>query len=149
MSFLSVNVKAVTPELVRPGLNPTADAANATPLKTQLDAVAGEQGANFGEAVDPRIIVVNVIKIVLGCLGLIFTFLIIYAGFLMMTSNGEEEKMKKGSTVIRTAVIGLLIILSAYAITMIAERIASGDAERRGNYIDVDKPIDNNPDPLS
>jgi Zn-dependent protease with chaperone function len=53
----------------------------------------------------------------LGILGTIFFVLIVYAGFLWMTAAGEEDKTGKAKKLIFSGVVGLLIILSAYAIT--------------------------------
>jgi len=99
----------------------------------QLKAAGGEQGAGYGAPKDPRSIAVTIIKTALGLLGTIFIVLIIYAGFLWMTAGGEEEKTKKATTLITQAVIGLAIVLSAYAITVFAVNFAMG------NYDDLDR----------
>ncbi|MFA5024361.1 MAG: hypothetical protein WC523_05360 [Patescibacteria group bacterium] len=86
-------------------------------------------GADFGiEAVnnglnnslvanDPRIIIGRIIQIVLSFLGVIALVLIMYAGFLWMTSEGDEEKIGKAKQILKNAIIGLIIILSSWAIT--------------------------------
>ncbi|MFA6514331.1 MAG: pilin [Patescibacteria group bacterium] len=68
-------------------------------------------------AEDPRILVGRIIQIVLSLLGIIILGLIIYAGFLWMTSNGEEDKITQAKRIITNAIIGLVITLSAWAIT--------------------------------
>ena len=65
---------------------------------------------------DIRLIIARIIRAVLGLLGIIVLVLIIYAGFLIMTSEGNEEKMAQGKKIITNAVVGLVIILSSYAI---------------------------------
>ena len=62
-------------------------------------------------------IVASVIKAVLGLLAVIFIVLMIIAGFQWMTAAGNETKVEKALSMIKTAVIGLIIVLSAYAIT--------------------------------
>ncbi len=57
------------------------------------------------------------IRIFLGLLGVIFAILVIYGGYTWMTSFGKSEKVDKGKDLIVDAVIGLVIILAAYAIT--------------------------------
>jgi hypothetical protein len=59
----------------------------------------------------------QLIKAVLGLLGVIFIILIIYAGFLWMTSQGESDKIKKAKQILTSSIIGIIIILSAYIIT--------------------------------
>lgn len=66
---------------------------------------------------DPRVIVARIINISLSLLGTISVGLIVYAGFIWMTAGGEEEKVKEAQKIIFASVIGLLIILSAYAIS--------------------------------
>lgn len=65
---------------------------------------------------DPRIIIVNIIRIFLGFLGIVLLILIMYAGFLWMTAGGEEEKISQSKIILKNSLIGLLIILSSYAI---------------------------------
>src|SRR4030042_1365200 len=65
---------------------------------------------------DPRVIIVNIIRIFLGFLGIVLLILIIYAGFLWMTAGGEEEKISQAKIILKNSLIGLLIILSSYAI---------------------------------
>jgi heme/copper-type cytochrome/quinol oxidase subunit 2 len=71
----------------------------------------------FGSAIDIRTIVVNIIVGILGLLGIIFVVLIVYAGFKYMTSMGNEEQTSDAKKQIVSAIIGLVIVLSAYAIT--------------------------------
>ncbi len=75
-----------------------------------------EKGSNLSNA-DPRIIVVRVINSALGLLGIIATVLILYAGFMWMTAGGNDEQVGKARKILIQAVIGLAIILSAWAIT--------------------------------
>ena len=64
------------------------------------------------------------VNIVLGLLGVIFTLLIIYSGYTWMTAGGNEDKVSKASTTIKVAIIGLLIVIGAFAIwRFIFERI--------------------------
>ena len=62
--------------------------------------------------------IATVIKAVLGLLGIIFIVLLVLAGFNWMTAAGDEEKVTKAKNTITRAVIGLIIIIAAYAITV-------------------------------
>lgn len=66
---------------------------------------------------DPRIIVAKIIRTALGFLGIVAIALILYGGFLWMTSAGNEEQIGKAKKILINAAIGLVIILSAVAIT--------------------------------
>lgn len=61
--------------------------------------------------------IATIIKGVLALVGTIFLILTIYAGVLWMTARGEEEPVKKAKDMIRASIIGLVIVMSAYAIT--------------------------------
>lgn len=62
-------------------------------------------------------VIAEIIKIFLSLLGIIFIILMIYAGYLWMTAGGNDEQVAKSKTIIRNCLIGLIIALSAYAIT--------------------------------
>jgi len=52
----------------------------------------------------------------LALLGVIFLVLMLYAGYHWMTARGEEEKVEKAKDTITRAIIGLIIVVGAYAI---------------------------------
>lgn len=62
-------------------------------------------------------VVATVIQAFLGLLGIIFIVLIILAGYNWMIARGDEEKVTKAKDTLRRAVIGLIIIVGAYAIS--------------------------------
>ena len=66
---------------------------------------------------DPRDVVANIIKVVLGFLGTIAVVLIIVAGFQWMTAAGNEDKIGKAKKIMTAAVSGLVIVLMAYALS--------------------------------
>jgi hypothetical protein len=63
------------------------------------------------------VFVAEIIRVLLSFIGVIFFVLIIYAGFLWMTAAGEEAKSGKARTIIFDSVVGLAIVIFAYAIT--------------------------------
>ena len=75
------------------------------------------KAAGFGEPKSIAEIVGAIISIFLSFLGIIFLILIIYGGFIWMTSGGNEAKVLKAKKILTQAVIGLIIILASYAIT--------------------------------
>lgn len=86
-------------------------------LWTQLDNAGNTGwGAKADKADMPKIIQ-TAISAFLGLLGIIFLVLIIYAGYNWMTAQGDEEKVTKAKDTLTRAVIGLIIITMAYAIT--------------------------------
>jgi len=65
---------------------------------------------------DPRETVVRLINVSLGFLGIVFLILILKGGFLFMISGGQKEKTEQARGSIVNAIIGLIIILSAWSI---------------------------------
>ena len=60
--------------------------------------------------------VIGVINLLLGFLGLIAVIIILIAGFRWMTAGSNEEKHQQARAGIVSGVIGIVIILSAWAI---------------------------------
>jgi len=58
-----------------------------------------------------------IIRALLSLLGIVFMGYIVYAGSLWMTARGDEEKITKAKAIVRGSIIGLVIVMSAYAIT--------------------------------
>jgi len=61
-------------------------------------------------------IVVGVLNVVLGFLGLFFVILLTYSGFLWMTAAGDEKKVRTAQQYLSYGIIGILIIIAAWAI---------------------------------
>lgn len=100
---------------------PAARAEGPADIDLQEGFSNGEIKEAFGATngpVDPRIIISNVIKVVLTLLATIFVVLLIYAGFTWMTSNGDQDKVSKAKDTIARAIIGLIIILASYGVTV-------------------------------
>lgn len=49
--------------------------------------------------------------------GVIFLVLIVYAGILWMTDRGDMDYVKKAKNILVHSTIGIIILISAYAIT--------------------------------
>ena len=64
-------------------------------------------------------VVISIINIVLGLLALIAVIIVLIGGFEWMTAGGNEETITKAKKIIGSAMIGLLVILFAYAITVL------------------------------
>ena len=59
----------------------------------------------------------NLIRVFLGFLGIIAVLIVLLGGFKWMTASGNDEKVGEAKRLLIAGVIGLAIILSAYAIT--------------------------------
>lgn len=65
----------------------------------------------------PPVLVGTVVGAALSMVGIIFFILVVYGGILWMTARGNEEQTKKALQTIIAASIGIVIVLSSYAIT--------------------------------
>jgi hypothetical protein len=73
---------------------------------------------------DPREIAARIINIVMLILGVLAVGLVLWGGFIWMTSNGEEDKIDQAKKILKNGVIGLIIVLSAWGIaTFILTRL--------------------------
>lgn len=68
----------------------------------------------------PIDIVVAAVNWVLGILALIAVILVLLGGFKWMTAGGNEEKIEEAKKLLTAAVIGLVIILAAWGISLFA-----------------------------
>ena len=87
---------------------------------------------------DPRTIAANTINILLGLLGVIAIVIILLGGFKWMTASGNDDKVSEAKRLLGAGVIGLLIVLSAYALSIYIMRsylLATGSIEGTGDTI--------------
>lgn len=85
-----------------------------------LGIVADDAGYNTrGESADTELMsmISTIIQAALSFLGVIFLILMIYGGYLWMTASGNEQQVEKAKSLITAAIIGLIIVVSAYAIS--------------------------------
>lgn len=66
---------------------------------------------------DVRQTAARIINVALGFLGIIAVVIVLLGGFKYMVSGGNEEKTSEAKNLIVSGIIGLAIILSAWAIT--------------------------------
>lgn len=81
---------------------------------------AGDEGtigevAGLGEA-ELSAVVARIIRAILGFLGVVAVVIILWGGFKWMTSGGQNEKIQDARKLIIMGIIGLGIVLAAYAI---------------------------------
>lgn len=88
-----------------------------------IPVLALDFGLNYGTYTglgtqDIREGVMTIVSVLLGFLGIIAITGIVFGGFLMMTSGGNEEKNAGGKKAITAGIIGLVVIFTAYAISI-------------------------------
>jgi cytochrome bd-type quinol oxidase subunit 2 len=97
------------------------------------------QGAGYDQVTagqnDAESVAGKVINIFLSILGVVFLILMILGGYHWMTAAGDEQKVTKAKSTITAAIIGLIIVVAAYAITFyVMKKLSSGTlVENSGN----------------
>jgi len=85
-------------------------------------AVTVDFGTDYGSHLglgtqDVRVTISRIINVALGILGIVVTLIIIAGGFRWMTAGGNEEAVAQAKKIISAGVIGLLVIIIAYALS--------------------------------
>lgn len=111
-----IRVFALIPLLVFFLNVPLVFAAAINSSQTGLIETATNAGLNTANVSVPTF-VGTVINIILSIIGVVFLILIVYGGVQWMLAQGEESKIGKARGLILHSIIGLMIILAAYAIS--------------------------------
>ena len=115
-----LNILFLTLILIIPGLvfGATGVYNSAADPTTKLNAAANTYGPYTSPATNTSLASTLgvVISAALSILGIVFIIIIIIAGFQWMTAQGKEEQVKKATDAITRSVIGLVIVISSYAI---------------------------------
>ncbi|MCX6799657.1 MAG: hypothetical protein NT091_00725 [Candidatus Falkowbacteria bacterium] len=94
-----------------------ADGDPDTPLGGLDTAKNGAPSLAGSGSTDLPTIIGTLIGYALSFIGVLFLCLMLYGGFLWMTDMGNEKKVTEAKNLITAAVIGFIIVMSAYAIT--------------------------------
>lgn len=106
-------------------------------LNTQEGFKNNEVQSAFGNEApdDIRYTIVRFINISLLFLSVIFLVLVLIAGFRYMTAAGNEDQVKTAVKQITQAVIGLVIVLSAWGISYWILRRVEAVTSNATNYL--------------
>lgn len=89
--------------------------APTTALAQDVWGVNDFTNVNLGTK-DLEATIAGIVNIVLGFLGILATLIILLGGFKWMTSQGNTEKVDEAKKMIGAGVVGLVVILVAYAV---------------------------------
>ena len=99
----------------------TVQPAHAASLLS-IESIGSQVG--LGNA-DLKKTVLNILQLVLGLLTFVAVIMVILGGFTWLTAAGNEEKVDRAKKIISAAVIGLIIVLLAWAVVIFVTRTTS------------------------
>jgi len=106
-------------------LLPAATYAQLSESVTKLDQV--KTGLGDDATMSLPELIGNIIRVALGVIGIFLVIQVIYSGYLYMTDKGDAKNVDTAKKRLGTAVIGIIIIVAAYAISefVLAQIIAA------------------------
>lgn len=116
-----------------------ANPAQQEPEKKQYDIIleglkqtaikAGLRGPEGTPTPTPATFAGQITGVLLSFVGVIFFVLAMYGGIMWMTARGNEERIKKAQELLKSAVMGLVIVFLAYSVTNFVLRLLLRTAE--------------------
>ena len=100
----------------------------ALPALAQADVIGVQYAQNFGlnaQEGDVRQQAVEIIRYLMTFLGIIATVIILLGGFRWLVAAGNEDRIAEAKKTIIAGVIGLVIILAAFAIVTFVVNITN------------------------
>ncbi|MDD4900987.1 MAG: pilin [Patescibacteria group bacterium] len=98
-----------------------------TNMNNGTQGLANTAGYETSTADSALTLVQTVINIFLSVIGVLLLAYILFAGYNWLTAEGEEEKVQKAKDTIKRAIVGVIIIVAAYAISVfVMSRIEAG-----------------------
>ncbi len=115
LSFVFLTIMAVGPAQAQV---PTPPAGGAWNNQVGMNEIGVEYGEPNPQAPSSVIaIAVRLINYSLLVLGILFVALLVMSGYQWMTAGGNEDQVEKAQSRMKNAIIGLVIVLSSWAIT--------------------------------
>lgn len=111
---------------------PRQAAAGDFGLSDTVGVIEKEHPGAFAK--EPTVLIGKIISAALSTVGILFFLLMLYSGFLWMTARGNEKTVAKAKEIMISAVIGVVIVATAYAITgILFSNVAGGDTLPAGS----------------
>ncbi len=95
-----------------------------------FDAFGKKAGLERTVRVPLQVRIAEIIAMLLNFVGMIAIIVILYGGFVYMTSQGEDEKINQSKQIIKNGILGILVVMMSYGIaqfTINSIRFGSGD----------------------
>jgi hypothetical protein len=108
-----------------------SSSTTSTDIGSAQDAFKLITGSDFMSTINPwgksdlREVIGSIIYLFITLSGLIAVGFIVYGGYLYITSGGNPESAKKGLDAVKTAAIGLIVVLAAWLIVSLVLQVVT------------------------
>ena len=152
-NFLKINIVLLTILIINfvllgLFLNPIQSHA-AIPIDGEVSYTEEEVGLNIpnplGETSDVSTLASNIIKFLIILAIPITGILVVYAGYLYITSAGNEEKVKTAQKALIWAIVGFAVVLIASSVPAIIQEFLTGESEESGQLTEPEQSDDSGP----
>jgi heme/copper-type cytochrome/quinol oxidase subunit 2 len=116
-------------------------------LSGGLEGLGDPGGTDPGDLVE-EVLLERIVQIAVPLAVICVVVLVVYAAYLLMSSQGNPDKVKEGKEVMTNAIIGFIIVLLAVVILVVLseslglEIYDSGGSQQDDNWIPNDWPDD-------
>lgn len=117
--------------LILPFITETASAQIGLP-RQQPSGTGAKVSGNAGP--DLSTLITNTINLFFVIGGIGFTIMILWGAVNWILSGGDKEKIAGARKRITTAIIGLVLLSSAFVVTLVVGQITGIDALKNGNF---------------
>ncbi|MBI2484628.1 hypothetical protein HYW18_00510 [Candidatus Uhrbacteria bacterium] len=116
-----VALTLIAPTAFAVGEEDTFSTSEDSPITASELLEVDDTGRTFGQVAglgqqDLRYTIARIVRAIITFLGVVAVVIILWGGFKWMTSGGADEKVKDARKLIVMGIVGLAIVLSAYAI---------------------------------
>jgi len=105
ISFFFIASYAISAKIANAGLNQA------------FDVVKNTAGGSYNTDLGFNTTLGNIVSLILSIIGVLFIIFMIYAGYLWMTAFGNDTKLEKSKEILKQSIIGLIVVIAAYAIS--------------------------------
>ena len=138
LSILSVGMLMVMPVLAY-------DYEDPDPILPDSQSTGLNIPNPLGGTSDISTLVSNIIKFLIILAIPITAILVVYAGYLYITSAGNEEKVKTAQKALIWAIVGFAVVLIASSVPAIIQEFLSGESGESGQLTEPEQSDDNSP----
>lgn len=91
-------------------------AAKGAKIDDAFTVVKDTANTSYNTGLDLNTTLGNAVLWIISLIGIVFILFTIYAGYLWMTAQGNEQKADRAKEILQQSIIGIIVVFGAYAI---------------------------------